>query len=106
MKVSTFYEALCPDSMDFIVNQLFPVFNSPLNKSVVIELIPFGKAIVSETQIGPASPQVAKRPGALSIQVIRLGSFFFIGSSHSFSPGFLPVVTGRTSCSTRRSRKK
>ena len=46
VKISVYYESLCPDSVDFITGQLSTAF-SEVNQKMEIELIPFGKATVS-----------------------------------------------------------
>ncbi|XP_076355136.1 gamma-interferon-inducible lysosomal thiol reductase-like [Tachypleus tridentatus] len=43
VKVSVFYEALCPDSIDFIVEQLWPTYKK-LSQIIQIDLVPHGKA--------------------------------------------------------------
>lgn len=52
VKVSVYYEVLCPDSKDFVTKQLFPVFNGPLRDSVQIDLVPYGKATTKKTPDG------------------------------------------------------
>ena len=44
--VDLYYEALCPDSRDFILYQLFPAWLS-LKNIFTINYIPYGKAYVS-----------------------------------------------------------
>ena len=46
VKLSVYYESLCPDSVDFITGQLSKAF-SEVNELMEIELIPFGKAKVN-----------------------------------------------------------
>lgn len=43
VKVSVYYETLCPDSISFIRYQLFPTFQA-IPEILNIELVPFGKA--------------------------------------------------------------
>lgn len=43
VKVSVYYEALCPDSKFFITYQLVPVFKA-LKEFLILDLIPYGKA--------------------------------------------------------------
>nr|CAH7735771.1 unnamed protein product [Callosobruchus chinensis] len=43
IRVSVYYEALCPDSKYFIIFQLLPVFEEFQNR-VVLDLVPYGKA--------------------------------------------------------------
>ncbi|KAL1492845.1 hypothetical protein ABEB36_011027 [Hypothenemus hampei] len=43
VKVSVYYEALCPDSKFFISFQLVPVFDK-LKDSLIVDLVPYGKA--------------------------------------------------------------
>jgi len=45
--LGVFYESLCPDSKDFIVNQLQKVY-SRLSDIMFLELVPYGNAQVSE----------------------------------------------------------
>lgn len=44
VKVSIYYEALCPDSMSFITRQLLPAY-AILSKHINVEFVPYGKAI-------------------------------------------------------------
>lgn len=43
VKVSVYYESLCPDSVAFIDNQLVPTFKK-LSKAIDLDLVPYGKA--------------------------------------------------------------
>ncbi|XP_066158942.1 GILT-like protein 1 [Euwallacea fornicatus] len=43
VKVSVYYEALCPDSKFFVTYQLLPVFEK-LKDFLILDLIPYGKA--------------------------------------------------------------
>ncbi|XP_030748377.1 gamma-interferon-inducible lysosomal thiol reductase-like [Sitophilus oryzae] len=43
VKISVYYEALCPDSKFFIIYQLVPVFER-LKDFLIIDLVPYGKA--------------------------------------------------------------
>ncbi|KAF7287015.1 GILT-like protein 1 [Rhynchophorus ferrugineus] len=43
VKISVYYEALCPDSKFFITYQLVPVFDK-LKDFLIIDLVPYGKA--------------------------------------------------------------
>ncbi|KAK4883205.1 hypothetical protein RN001_006524 [Aquatica leii] len=43
LKVSIYYEALCPDSIQFITKQLYPVY-SKINSSLLLDFVPYGKA--------------------------------------------------------------
>ncbi|OXA50758.1 Gamma-interferon-inducible lysosomal thiol reductase [Folsomia candida] len=49
LKVSVYYESLCPDSKRFIRTQLYPVKRSSLGDKFVVELIPYGKATTTPT---------------------------------------------------------
>ncbi|XP_018896140.2 GILT-like protein 1 isoform X2 [Bemisia tabaci] len=42
--VTVYYESLCPDSMDFIKNQLYPTYMTDLGAYMNLTLVPFGKA--------------------------------------------------------------
>lgn len=46
VKVTVYYEALCPDSKFFMTYQLVPVFEK-LKDSLLLDLVPYGKAEVS-----------------------------------------------------------
>jgi len=49
VKVDVYFEALCPDSKDFMVNQLFPLYMDPeFRDRLDITLVPFGKASFKE----------------------------------------------------------
>lgn len=43
--MNVYYESLCPDSLQFLVNQLGPQYES-LSSIMDVRLIPFGKARV------------------------------------------------------------
>lgn len=45
--VQVFYEALCPDSKNFILKQLQPTFKK-IPKLFEIQFVPYGKATVSK----------------------------------------------------------
>lgn len=45
VKVTVFYESLCPDSIRFIENQLLPNYDS-LKEFITLDFVPFGKASV------------------------------------------------------------
>lgn len=46
MQIDVFYEALCRDSVDFVQNQLTPVYNK-LNKFINVTFVPFAQGNVS-----------------------------------------------------------
>lgn len=43
VKASVFYEVLCPDSMNFVVSQLWPTYNT-IGSILNLDLVPYGKA--------------------------------------------------------------
>ncbi|KAL7634274.1 UNVERIFIED_CONTAM: hypothetical protein RMT77_015604 [Armadillidium vulgare] len=43
IRVTVFYEALCPDSRDFVVRQLLPAYRI-MGDVITVELVPYGKA--------------------------------------------------------------
>lgn len=45
VQVSVYYESLCPDSMYFISDQLWPTFQK-IAQIFTVDLVPFGKANV------------------------------------------------------------
>lgn len=45
VKISVYYEALCPDSKFFIKYQLLPVFEE-FQEDILLDLVPYGKAKV------------------------------------------------------------
>lgn len=46
VKVSVYYEALCPDSKFFIKYQLLPVYEE-FQDNIILDLVPYGKAQVN-----------------------------------------------------------
>ncbi|XP_063241951.1 GILT-like protein 1 isoform X2 [Bacillus rossius redtenbacheri] len=44
VKVSVFYESLCPDSIRFIDEQLYPTWTNLTEKYLSVDFIPYGKA--------------------------------------------------------------
>ena len=49
VKISVYYEVLCPDSKAFVTEQLYEnVFNTSLAQSVIFDLVPYGKAQTSK----------------------------------------------------------
>ncbi|KAF7998447.1 hypothetical protein HCN44_009969 [Aphidius gifuensis] len=50
--IGVYYEALCPDSKNFIIRQLLPTYKK-LKDQVIIQLIPYGKAKTENTSDGP-----------------------------------------------------
>lgn len=49
MKVSVYYESLCPDSIRFLTNQFTPVYNQLGSSNIEVDFLPYGKATVSVT---------------------------------------------------------
>ncbi|XP_050303000.1 gamma-interferon-inducible lysosomal thiol reductase-like [Anthonomus grandis grandis] len=49
VQVQVYYESLCPDSIAFIVNQLYPAFYTIGSEKILLELVPWGHA--SETVV-------------------------------------------------------
>lgn len=47
VKISVYYESLCPDSVDFIRHQLLPLVWTDLATAIDVDLISYGKARVS-----------------------------------------------------------
>lgn len=47
LKVSVYYESLCPDSINFLVKQFYPVYSTGLKEHLDVDLVPYGKAAVS-----------------------------------------------------------
>jgi len=43
VKVAVYYESLCPDSVKFVVNQLWPTYEK-VSSILSLDLVPFGKA--------------------------------------------------------------
>ncbi|PON40010.1 Gamma interferon inducible lysosomal thiol reductase GILT [Parasponia andersonii] len=44
VSVELYYETLCPDSVDFILNQVVQLFQSPLISVVDLKFVPYGNA--------------------------------------------------------------
>eukprot|EP00088_Acartia_fossae_P007804 TRINITY_DN13661_c0_g1_i1.p1 TRINITY_DN13661_c0_g1~~TRINITY_DN13661_c0_g1_i1.p1 ORF type:complete len:230 (-),score=20.46 TRINITY_DN13661_c0_g1_i1:119-808(-) len=51
ISLDVYYEALCPDSRDFIIRQLGPTFDK-LNEIIDLSLVPYGKATSKKTANG------------------------------------------------------
>merc|ERR1712226_1686377 len=51
VKITVFYESLCPDSKRFVTEQLYPAWGK-FGKSLRVSLKPFGKAKVWQTESG------------------------------------------------------
>ena len=50
--VEVYFESLCPDSEQFIIDQLYPVYKKLLGKKIfTVELIPYGNAKASFIEI-------------------------------------------------------
>ncbi|KAL8258796.1 hypothetical protein R6Q59_026749 [Mikania micrantha] len=47
VKVTVYYEALCPSSENFIINYLYKIFNNGMISVVDLELSPYGNARIS-----------------------------------------------------------
>eukprot|EP00455_Lapot_gusevi_P028702 TRINITY_DN3067_c0_g1_i1.p1 TRINITY_DN3067_c0_g1~~TRINITY_DN3067_c0_g1_i1.p1 ORF type:complete len:224 (-),score=54.04 TRINITY_DN3067_c0_g1_i1:130-750(-) len=80
-EVSLYYEALCPSSIDFLVNQFFPVWKALGSKGFVkMNVVPYGKAKQQfdgtkwtfECQHGPAEC-VANSASACAIDTFSFG---------------------------------
>ncbi|XP_044758214.1 GILT-like protein 1 [Coccinella septempunctata] len=50
-KVSVYYESLCPDSINFIANELFPNYEN-FKGRILVDLVPYGKASQSKAVSG------------------------------------------------------
>jgi len=80
--LTVYYEALCPDSVRFIVDQLHPVKSSPLGRFIDVTLIPFGKAsyktegsdVLFTCQHGP-NECYGNKVHACAIQHIQVNSY-------------------------------
>lgn len=44
IKLTLYYETLCPDTRDFVLNELAPTYNGPLQSNIILTLVPFGNA--------------------------------------------------------------
>lgn len=42
--VTVYYESLCPDSIRFYINQLYPTMQTKLSESIDLSLVPYGKS--------------------------------------------------------------
>ncbi|KAG7205181.1 hypothetical protein KM043_018271 [Ampulex compressa] len=51
VNVAVYYEALCPDSRNFFIKQLLPMYQS-IPDNVQVELVPYGKATTIKTDDG------------------------------------------------------
>ncbi|XP_072380238.1 GILT-like protein 1 [Diabrotica undecimpunctata] len=49
LKVSIYYESLCPDSVAFIKNQFYPAYSTVLKDKIKVDLVPFGKATATKS---------------------------------------------------------
>lgn len=51
VKVSVYYESLCPDSINFIANELYPNYEF-FKDRILLDLVPYGKATQSQSPSG------------------------------------------------------
>ncbi|XP_031617056.1 GILT-like protein 1 [Contarinia nasturtii] len=80
--LTVYYEALCPDSVRFITDQLYPTKQSPLGRYIDVTLIPFGKAsfktegsdVLFTCQHGP-NECYGNKVQACAIQHIQVNSY-------------------------------
>jgi hypothetical protein len=49
VKLSLYYESLCPDSINFIRFQLYPTWLLLTGEYLSIDFVPYGKATVSKS---------------------------------------------------------
>lgn len=80
--LTVYYESLCTDSVRFIVEQLYPVKQSPLGRYIDVTLIPYGKAsyktegsdVIFQCQHGP-NECYGNKVHACAIQHIQVNSY-------------------------------
>lgn len=51
LKVSIYYESLCPDSINFITNQLYPSYDN-FKDRIQLDFVPYGKASQTKLESG------------------------------------------------------
>ena len=59
VNIQVYYESLCPDSINFITQQLYPTYQA-LGNYMNIEFIPFGNADVSFSDLSFVSQKKSK----------------------------------------------
>ncbi|PSN55774.1 hypothetical protein C0J52_02495, partial [Blattella germanica] len=62
VKVSVYYEALCPDSIGFIKNQLYPTWLELTEENLEPDFVPYGKATQRQAPNGTWSFQCQHGP--------------------------------------------
>ena len=72
VSIQVYYECLCPDSIVFITNQLYPTYKSDIGKYLDIELVPsFASASVNFTIL------FTLKPGNLGKKLFSPNSYIF-----------------------------
>lgn len=88
VKVSVYYETLCPDSIAFVRYQLFPTFQA-VPEILNIELVPFGKATYTVKGDGNVTFRCQHGPRECSGNMMQICAIDHLGYNQSATVPFV-----------------